>query len=581
MPLAPKDLTANLRYRRAITELGNSSKEAQVDIWSAASRNPIWFIDTFCWTSNFKDHPANPDRPFITYNYQEDACRRIKKAIGKHDLIVPKSRAMGGTYIILATMLHGWLFQPKQNYLLASAKEDRVDKRGDPSSLFWKLDNMIENLPKWMIPDFDRVELKLINNENGSVFAGESTNKNVDRGGRRTAILADEAAAMANAELIAQSIQHVTNTCIWLSTFAGAYGHFFKAYEKWSREHPEWVIRMHWTQHPVYSIGITRDAAGKWTSPWYEHECSRTPSKRAIAQEIDMDPQAAGGQYFGTELREKCLQMMVLDPFFVGDLEGDSFDKPVWASTSRGRLLLWCHVGDDGKPPIGKYVIGYDIATGKGGSQSSQSCAAVYDAVTGEKVAEFKDSKITPTTFARYASLLGRWFYNAKMIWGSLGPGSDFGKTLIEDCQYGNVYFRVEEGKVNKKRTKKYGYPEQGEYRANLFSTYYDALETAKIINRSRGAIEELAQFIFSPGGDVQHSEAIQREQDPENAGKLHGDIVIADAMANVLLRECRAKKPKAAAQPIFDPRTATFNKYSAGWRYQQIQAKKKKKAYY
>jgi len=581
MPKAPKALEENLRYRRAVIELGNSSKEARDDIWAAASRDPIWFIDTFGWTSNFKDHPQNPDRPFITYTYQEDACNRIRRAIGYHDIIVPKSRAMGGTYIILATMLHMWLFYPKQNYLLASAKEDRVDKRGDPSSLFWKLDDMLGNLPKWMVPDFDRVELKLINNENGSVFAGESTNRNVDRGGRRTAILADEAAAMANAELIAQSIQYVTNTCIWLSTFAGAYGHFYNTYNKWSKEHPEWVIRMHWTQHPLYSQGLEKDADGKPTSPWYRHECARTPSKRSIAQEVDMDPQASGGQYFPTELREKLMAMMVLEPFVVGDMDADSFEDPKWHPSSRGRLKLWFHPGDDGKPPPSKYVIGHDIATGKGGSQSSQSCASVWDAVTGEKVAEFLDNKITPTTFARYAAQLGKWFYNAKLIWGSLGPGSDFGKTLVEDCQYGNVYFRLEEGKVNKKRTKKYGYPESGEYRETLFSTYFDALDTHRIINRSRQAVEELAQYIFGPDGSVQHCEAIQREQDPENAGKLHGDIVIADAMANILLRECKQTKPKPINQKQVNLSTAVFKKHSAGWRYQQIIAKKKKKAYY
>ena len=582
MPAAPKDYEKNLLWRRKIIELGNSSKGARTEIYRACRADPVLFIDSFLYGFNPRDRPQSPTSPFILYDYQEKAVRRIAESIGHNDLIIPKSRATGGTFCVLAAFFHRWLFYDDQSFLLLSAKEDRVDAPKDASTLFWKLDHFLKFLPPWLTPPTNRVYLRLVNERNGSSFHGESTNQNPDRGGRRTAILADEAAAMPNCESVASSIQHVSNSVIWLSTFAGAFGYYYSLYRLWSEKQPERVIRFHWTSHPLYSKGLSYDADGKPTSPWYRNECSRTPSKRQIAQEIDMDPQASGGMYFEQSLIDELMQMSVMEPTVTGEMEEDPYGDPLWTQTNRGRLVLWFQPDDEGKPAKSQYVIGFDLATGKGGAMSSQSCAAVYDALTGEKVAEYQNNKITPTTFARYAALLGKWFHNAKLIWGSQGPGADFGKTLVEDCQYGHVYFRLEEGKVGKKRSKKFGYPEIGEHRQVMFSTYYDALHQKRVINRSRGAVKELGQFIFSPTGEVEHCEALQKETDPENKGKLHGDIVIADAMANILLRERKTlQKPKQAIRPAVNPLTGHFPKYSPGWRYQQHMKKKRIKEFY
>jgi hypothetical protein len=549
MARAPKDLRQNLQYRAKLLELGRTSKLARDEMWATASRDPIWFIDSFLWTFNPKDFPLNPRRPFVTWDFQERTVHKIIASIGQNDLIFPKSRAMGATYIILATLFWQWCFRPMQSFLLASAKEDRVDRRDDPSCLFWKLDDFLKCVPAWMRPAFDRTELKLAQLENGSVFNGESTNKNVDRGGRRTAILADEAAAMTDAEKIAASITHVTNTCLWLSTPQGAFGAFYKLHQQMQRESPENVIRLHWTQHPLYSQGLYYDSSNKPRSPWYDKQCLRAPGPKWIAQELDIGFNESGGQYFEQPLIDRLMRTTVRKPDRVGELDFDNEElEPTWRGVKEGRLLYWGLMMPDGTPPPGEYLVGCDIASGKGGEMSSQSAVTVVKAKTGEKVAEWKYNRITPTNFARFCVALCKWFHGAKLIWGSQGPGGDFGKT-VADCNYGRIY-DDEKGRAGQ-RTRKPGYAETSpEKRLILLGAYRDALNEGKYINRSEAAVQECRQFIFA-NGSVEHSSAMQSDE-PENKGKLHGDVVIADALTNWLLQDIPpVPKPSEFEPPI------------------------------
>lgn len=568
-PRAPKELKANILYRQKLIKLGNENQSAREDILLAAARDPVWFIDVFLFGFNPRDHADSPERPFITYGFQERLCRKICSAIGNHDLVIPKSRAVGGTYIILATLFHRWMFRPMQSFLLASAKEDRVDRKGDPSCLMFKLDHFLQCLPSWMRPPFDRTELRLENYATQSIFNGESTNSNVDRGGRRTCILADEAAAMEKASSIAASIQHVTNSCLWLSTFQGAFGAFFDLYTNYSRESPDWVVKLGWWDHPEYSQGMYRGVDGKLRSPWYDKQCLRALGPRWIAQELDMEPAAAGGQYYEPALLDRLLGDggTVRKPVATGELaHNESGDEPRWQKGPQGRLLLWCPLSGD-YPPRGDYVLGCDIASGKGGPLSSQSAVSIVDRTTGEKAAEFKTNNMTPTIFARYVVALARWFHGGKIIWGSQGPGGDFGVT-VKHCRYGNIYRRPGgEGKS--------GFVETPESKLAMHGDYQDALHLGRFINRSEAALTECRQFIFA-NGTVEHSKAIQADQDPENKGKLHGDIVVADCMANQLLPVKLIVKP---SDTDFLSMPAPFG--SPAWKMQEYLHKKQQSVYY
>lgn len=571
MICAPTDIEANLKYRQEILELGQTSQSAREEIWLAAARDANWFSSVFLYGFNPRDFPDSPQRPFIPYDFQRQASDRIGAAIGKHNLVIPKCRAVGGTYIVLSKLFHRWMFRPMQSFLLASAKEDRVDEFDDPDCLFWKLRHFITCLPKWMRPPTEDIKLRLYNPETESVFNGETTNQNLGRGGRRTAILLDEAAAMANGEKVIASVLDISNTSIFLSTPKGAFGGFHSLFQKYQKEAPNRVIMMPWTDHPIYSVDLEYDGDGKPTSPWYREKCLNAPGPRYIAQEIDMSFNASGGPFFEPELVEKLLKQ-IRQPVQKGEIMFDREDiKPKWTKSSVGKMLVWCPV-DSESPAPGAYVVGCDISMGVGGSQSSQSTISVYNALTGEKAAEYKNNRIAPSDFAWYAVAVCRWFHNAKLIWGSQGPGSTFGKVVIEDCRYFRVYMRGDPESLNPRKTRRYGYPEQGPSREIMFGNYRDALSDGRIRNFSREAIEELRMFIFATDGTVQHSAAIQKDQDPENKGRLHGDIVISDALSWQLLRE--TMKTKGAQKKEAIARYGSF-----AWRMNETEKAMRDKA--
>lgn len=556
MPTAPKDLRKNLQYRRKIWELGQSSQSARDDIWIACARDPLFFINVFGWTFDPQHFADSPERPLITWPHQDVALKRVFDSIGKNSLIFPKTRRMGVTTLVLAAFFWRWKFRPRQSFLLLSAKEDRVDKKGDPSSLFWKLDYMESCLPSWMRTDVDRASLRFLNPENGSVVNGESTNADADRGGVRTAALADEVGVMQNAHDVINAISPLTESLFLVSTPRGAVGAFYEMYEKWSVEAPERVVTLHWTMHQEFAKGLyfTDEKHTGYTdlawngrkprSPWYDKECLDLIGSKRIAQELDIAWNEAGGQFFEEELIRLVLQGCQ-PPALRGEL-GFEQGTPAWTENPSGKLKLWTTLAYDGLPPYGKYGVGFDIAMGMGGEMSSQSAASVVNLQTGEKVAEYTYNRITPEKFARFGVALARWFHNAKMIWGRKGPGGPFGRIVTEDCGYYNIFLEETIEEVGGKKTRKMGHTEQGPSRDSLFMDYRDALTEGHFVNPSVDAVKECRQFVIGPDGSIQHSKAIQRDQDPENSGKLHGDVVIADALSNRLLKD--AKPAKAAA---------------------------------
>jgi len=170
-----------------------------------ASEDPIYFIDTFCYTFNPKlPKGQSPHLRFKLFPFQKRLVRDILKSIRDgEDLFIEKSREVGATYTILATILWMWRYEPGSNVLVGSRKEDYVDNRrggttgNKEESLFGKLDYMLSRLPDFMLPKgFDRnrhfTYMSLINPENGNVVSGESANQNFSRGSRHRMIFLDE-----------------------------------------------------------------------------------------------------------------------------------------------------------------------------------------------------------------------------------------------------------------------------------------------------------------------------------------------------------------------------------------------------
>lgn len=558
MKPAPKDPQENAAYRRYYIERSQDDPEFQRECWIRCARDPVWYCDTWLWTYSPKDHEECPDRPFILWPYQEDALLKLIQAFGKHPILIEKSRDMGASWVCCVAADYREHFCKGQSFLFGSRKEEYVDKSGDPKALFWKLDYLRTKLPGWLQPNINRIKLHIHNLDNGSTINGESTNDDFARGDRRTAIFLDEFAAVDNGHQILTATRDATNCRVFNSTPQGASGAYYEMREKLATTHPEWIIRFHWTQHPEKSVGLyttenneeggklkildhaykfpddypfIRD--GKLRSPWYDRQCEEAANQQEIAQELDINYAGSAWRFFEEKTFKPLEKESVRPPYHRGEMFYQGHGKNAeWIDQGAGgRVELWCHLDPDGKPPLGQYVIGCDVATGKGGEMSSNSVASIANRITGEKVGQFTTNKMLPPFFCDYSVALCRFFYDAFLIWEENGPGGEF-TAHLRDNGYRNVFYREDEESFVKKKTRKPGWWSTKDTKRILLGKYAKDLLAKRFINHSAEAFKELAQYVHYPNGTIAHSRSLTTI-DPTSSGENHGDIVIADAVAN------------------------------------------------
>jgi hypothetical protein len=301
------DAIALVEIEREIIRRGGP--EAQALEYERCRRDRLWFIAR--WVSletKFKIPGADRTVPFTPYPYQVRGIRLYDRArIEGKWIFQDKSRQMGESWLLMALILHGVVFEDQFSALVTHRKEVEVDDGGAGSttkSLLGRLRFMYESLPPFLRlapgTDSGALEIKhlLVRNEGrGSYVVGEGSSPNIGRGASFRVWLGDEWAHTEQSESAAASVNEAVDVGILNSTPQGEGNHFARtknilakprsASEEQLRER-YLVNRVHWSEHPQYSIGIERDAEGRLTSPWYRRACANLTDDLA-AQEYDIN----------------------------------------------------------------------------------------------------------------------------------------------------------------------------------------------------------------------------------------------------------------------------------------------------
>jgi len=277
-----------LRRARFALEL-QGSPERQRAVLLVMASDPIRFVNDWIWTYDPRNISRNlpPVVPFVLRPTQERLICWLqeREATQSHGMI-EKSRDEGMSYVVLAYFLHRWLFTPGFAAGVGSRKEEYVDRKGDPKSLFWKFRDMLSHLPRWMMPEGFSPKLhdnhmRIINPANGASLTGEAGD-NIGRGGRTTIYLLDEWAFVDNPESVNAAISQNTNVVIKGSTPNGVGNVFYT--ERFSGRFP--VFTMHWKDNPDKNFTLELD--GETVYPWYKkQEANLDPLD--LAQEVDID----------------------------------------------------------------------------------------------------------------------------------------------------------------------------------------------------------------------------------------------------------------------------------------------------
>lgn len=582
---APKDPRANAKYRRELLTLAAGNEELQEWCWVRASRDFTWFCSVMCFTYDPKTHPTCPNRTFILFEYQEEGAAKILKAIGHNDMLIEKSRQMGVSWLLTAIFVWLWLFRKSQSFLLGSRKEALVDAPGDDASLFWKLDYIIERLPPWMKPNFERTSMHLYNKEHKSKLDGESTNDNFGRGGTKTAIELDEFQAADNGHRLLDATQAATNCRIFVGTPNGAAGAYYDQRTKMLESTPERVLRFHWTDNPIYAAGLYSiegcdkgsppvimdkdyqfpenfDFLGvvypqfKLRSPWFNEQCRRASSAQKIASEFEIDYLQSGWNFFDVLRLKAIIESRTTRPPHV---RGDLICDPDWKSVrfldqgGGGLLQLWIDLPASGRVPAewNDIVIAADLASGSGGEKSSNSSAAIGRRSTGQKIGEMTSNLINPTDFAMACLAACTFFNNAILNWERNGPnGAQFGKA-IKDSGYRNVYYQTKDSRFDRVQAKEPGWWTTDDNKATLLGGYAGALFAGEFENPSEAALLECGQYVQN-GKKIEHSRSLtSATEDPTAIGESHGDRCIADALLHRTMKDRGTGTPSTPTSTV------------------------------
>jgi hypothetical protein len=547
----PKDLKANLAWRLRALCWGAASASDAAAFQAMCRVDLLFYVNGFCWTYNPRVKPSI--LPFITWDYQDDVLMQIKDHIVRgEDLLLEKSRDMGGTWLPLMVMDWMGRYEDCLSFLLASRKEELVDKRGDKKTLFAKLDFNLKYQPPWFRPAIrlgtERTERHLLYPATDSAIDGESTTGDLARGDRRTAIMLDELPFVPNGEEVMSATADATDCRIMVGTPKGRANVFYDR-----KTGGTTTISLHWSMHPTKAAGLEEDKDyrggnpwGRFTSPWYRNECVRRGNPQEIAQELDLDYHGSDFPFFGADVLERILGPGgdVLDPLVRGEIVYDRLTPGAgevsFQANPDGRLLLWRRPDGEGNLPIGtEYGLAADVAAGTKDQSDrgfSNSVLALGDLKRRELIGEFAVSGFDPIEFAHYAVALARWAKGssgsgATMIWEDNGPGGTFGGRVVNECGYGRVYRRAQSGVLAHRGLSPPGWWSTPSGKQTLLEEYRYALNVAEMVNRSRRSVEECAEYKYSLTGDqVVHAHAAVTT-DPTGARHSHGDRVIAAAL--------------------------------------------------
>jgi hypothetical protein len=280
----PKTLAGNLAWRKRLVESAKGSRSTRTMLRRASAQSPIFWLNAFGWTFlQKKVHLDGIERsvmgesshiPFITWRIQDEALVQLHDSIiNGRDALVSKSRDMGASWIVLGLFQWFFQFRPSSTFLELSRKEALVDKRGDMDSLFEKHRYLLRWQPEWLRPKklVDN-KLHLENGDIGTTIEGESTNENAGQAARKTAILLDEFARVANGEEIDLATADTSACRIFNSTPGGPNTQFTRIYRQIKAgTRTAALITLPWWRHPDKGrdarVVAGDDGMEKWTSP--------------------------------------------------------------------------------------------------------------------------------------------------------------------------------------------------------------------------------------------------------------------------------------------------------------------------
>lgn len=579
---------ANLQFRRLCLEMGYESRENARELWMLCARDPLFFLNTFGWLLetrdrqdwNLKDrYGTSKVLPLITRGYQDDLILKCVANLGRNDIVIPKSRETGISWMIGGALAAwDWIFHDQTHIGFVSKDLLSANNPDDPDALFSKFEFLLRRLPFWIISpsDWERNITKntFKNIRNHSSLTAYAAKGDIGRGGRKAWMLMDEFHFFEQGDDYAamDSTVHVTPCRVFVSTANRDRGMAGAFYDVMSDDSKNGVhIIVDWKDDPDKRRGLYHgeliegtetyrlviDDMDFWmpysnfdcktfkhpTKPgenypfilderirslYYDHVWNRPGSTpQSISAELDRNFGGATAQIFNPQLLEKVIAS-AKPPSSTGDMvrNPEKLDEWMFQKLAAGGLTnLWCNL-ESGTPPKGEYVFGADISAGTGGEWSSYSALEGLDKKTGEQVFEWRSNRLDPLQFAELTVWILKWFHGAYLVPEVNGPlGQLYINKVCRDLKYGNVFRQIKAKVAWRETTEKIGYV-NNDRGIELLKHMESSLRSNRVKLHSLTALRECGRY-FLKNGKLVHS-AAEVTEDGAGMGLAHGDAAIA-----------------------------------------------------
>jgi phage terminase large subunit len=167
--------------------------------------------------------------PFVLFPKQRDFIAFVDEGLvmsqhGSGDGILVKSRDCGASWLAMAYAVTLCLFYHNMTVGFGSAKEDKVDRSGDPTCLFYKGRQFLRYLPRefrgsWS-PKKHTAHMRIELPDTEGAIIGEAGD-NMGVGGRAALYFVDEAALVERPKLVDAALSNVTRCRIEMSSVRG------------------------------------------------------------------------------------------------------------------------------------------------------------------------------------------------------------------------------------------------------------------------------------------------------------------------------------------------------------------------
>jgi hypothetical protein len=218
--------------------------------------------------------------PFILFKRQVEWVEEFLYCFNNEEpLVCPKTRDMGLSWLSIAVACSLCVLRGGITAGFGSRKEILVDRKGDPSCLFYKAKFFINNLPVFFRGGFvektHASSMKIEIPRMSSFITGEAGD-GIGRGGRASFYIVDESAFLVRPHLTEASLSETTDCRVDISTVNGSANPFAqKIINKTCR-----IFEFDWRQDP------------RKDEKWYQSRVKRLDPV-TLAQEINRDLNAS------------------------------------------------------------------------------------------------------------------------------------------------------------------------------------------------------------------------------------------------------------------------------------------------